>query len=456
MKKTVTDVRQCALTILQAIGQHHVYSDIALDQGLRERQLSPQERGLVTEFVYGIVRRQRSLDALIDQLANTPPHQQPPNLRLILRLGLYQLRYLSHIPPSAAVNTSVELAKKNGFKGLAGVVNGILRQYLRLSEVKDDPLILPSHPVQRLGILYSFPDWLIELWLQEWGETETEALCQAFNQVPSIDLRINPLKNSLDYLKNAFTSANIPFSDLDFLPNGLRLTEGNRQIRYLPLFAEGGWIVQEASAQLVGYLLDPQPEEVIIDACAAPGGKTTHIAELMGDTGIIWACDRTASRLKKVQQNMHRLQLQSIRLQEGDSREYPLFREKANRVLLDVPCSGLGTLHRHPEIRWRQNPEKIQELAQLQKELLAEAATWVKPQGVLVYATCTLNKQENENVVLNFLENHPQWRIEFPAPSFPAPSLVSETGWLKILPHRHQMDGFFMVKLRKNSQTNEK
>jgi 16S rRNA (cytosine967-C5)-methyltransferase len=185
----------------------------------------------------------------------------------------------------------------------------------------------------------------------------------------------------------------------------------------------------------------------VIDACAAPGGKTTHLAELMQDRGKIWACDRAASRLKKVQQNASRLHLQAIETLAADSRDLPQFMGQADRVLLDAPCSGLGTLHRHADARWRQTPETVNELIHLQAELLRQAATWVKPDGVLVYATCTLHPQENEAVVRAFLESHTEWQLQTPDQSLA--EFTSPEGWLKVLPHQQQMDGFFMARLRR-------
>ncbi|MCY7284841.1 MAG: methyltransferase domain-containing protein, partial [Cyanobacteria bacterium CAN_BIN43] len=229
----------------------------------------------------------------------------------------------------------------------------------------------------------------------------------------------------------------------------LRLPQGTGNIQKLPGFAEGWWSVQDCSAQLVGHLLDPQPGETVIDACAAPGGKTTHIAELMQDQGVIWGCDRQASRLKKLQENADRLQLHAIQIHAEDSRSQPQFVGKGDRVLLDAPCSGLGTLHRHADARWRQTPESVQGLAQLQTELLNQAATWVKPQGTLVYATCTLHTAENEAVIERFLKDSPQWHIVPPEPGHPSEHFITERGWLKVLPHQQNMDGFFMVRLRR-------
>lgn len=445
----MNSARQTAFLALRDIDRRDSYTDIALDRVLQKSDLKSSDRGLVTELVYGIVRRQRTLDTLIEQLSQKPIGKQPPDLRRILQMGLYQLRYLDQIPESAAVNTSVDLAKSNGLKGLSGVVNGILRQYLRSSENNQDPLILPDPLIPKLGIFYSFPDWIIALFLEQFGQAETELLCQYFNQAPTIDIRVNTLKTTLETVEKAFQDNQIEVSRLTGFPQALRLTKGTRAIHKLPGFNEGWWTVQDASTQLVSHLLDPQPNEVIIDACAAPGGKTTHIAELMGDQGTIWACDRTASRLKKLDKAMERLGITSIQTLVGDSREFKQFANLGDRVLVDAPCSGLGTLHRNPDLRWRQTHDKIQELTQLQGELLTQAASWVKPQGSLVYGTCTLNFQENQAVIQHFLENHLHWRI-CPLSSFLPQSFLDNTEqWIQILPHRQKMDGFFIVKLER-------
>ncbi|GFE70377.1 16S rRNA (cytosine(967)-C(5))-methyltransferase [Chroococcus sp. FPU101] len=446
--QTLTNSRQLSLVVLREIYRREAYTDVALDQGLKKANLSNVERNLATELVYGIVRRQRTLDALIDQLGKKKANQQPPDLRIILQIGLYQLRYLTQIPESAAVNTTVDLAKKNGFTQLSGVVNGLLRAYARLAK-QDDPLILSVDPVQRLGILYSFPDWMIKLWIEQLGQETTESLCEWFNQSPLLDLRINPLKTTLKKVQETFLENGIKVSPVAHLPQALRLISGSRSIVDLPGFEQGWFTVQDSSAQLVTHLLGPQIGETIIDACAAPGGKTTHIAELMEDDGIIWACDRSASRLKKLQENQKRLNLRSIRILTGDSRQFSQFLESADRVLLDAPCSGLGTLHKRPDLRFRQTPERINELVQLQQELLEQTASWVKPKGILVYATCTLNSVENERVIENFLKRHPNWMIQPPSVDSFLTVFATEQGWLKVLPNRHQMDGFFIVKLVK-------
>ena len=220
----------------------------------------------------------------------------------------------------------------------------------------------------------------------------------------------------------------------------------------LPGYADGWWTVQDSSAQLVSYLLDPKPGETVIDACAAPGGKSLHMAALMGDEGTIWSCDRTASRTKKIKKNIDRIGTTIVRPLMCDSRSQPTFAHQADRVLLDVPCSGLGTLNRHADARWRQTPDSVIDLVTLQKELLSHASTWVKPGGTMVYSTCTLHPDENEAQIQWFLENHGGWAIAPPPPELrlnDAGLTISGSGWIKVWPHRHHMDGFFMVKLVK-------
>ncbi|MBK1987789.1 16S rRNA (cytosine(967)-C(5))-methyltransferase [Sphaerospermopsis aphanizomenoides BCCUSP55] len=445
----MSNPRQVAFIALKEV-HRGAYADVALDRVLQKYKLPDNDRRLMTELVYGSVRRQRTLDAIIDQLATKKAHQQPPELRTILHLGFYQLRYQEKIPPSAAVNTTVELAKANGFSGLTGFVNGLLRQYLRLVETSSEPLKLPDNPIERLGILHSFPDWIIEVWLKQLGLEETEKLCAWMNQTPTIDLRVNILKCSLEPVESAFKSAGVLVKRIPHLPQALRLIGNNGAIQNLPGFREGWWTVQDSSAQLVSHLLDPKPGNVVIDVCAAPGGKTTHIAELMGDKGKIYACDKTASRLRKLKENAQRLNLQSIEISTGDSRTFTQFHNIADCVLLDAPCSGLGTMHRHADARWRQTPVSVQELSQLQKELISHTATFVKAGGVLVYATCTLHPAENEEVISEFLATNPHWQIEPPSFDFVD---ISTPGWLKVWPHQLDMDGFFMVRLRKTKDS---
>jgi 16S rRNA (cytosine967-C5)-methyltransferase len=439
--------RQFAFIALKAVHKG-AFADVALDRVLAQHTLSDADRRLLTELVYGCVRRMRSLDALIDQIAQKSSSNQAPDVRTILHLGLYQLRYLEHIPPSAAVNTTVELLKQNRLGGLSGFVNGLLRQYLRLSK-ENDPLSLGSNPIERLGILHSYPDWIVQTWVESLGIEATEQLCLALNQPPTIDLRVNLLQTDRDTLQAVLAEQGVDTMPL-LCPQALRIMGNPGPIYKLPGYDQGWWMVQEASAQLVGHLVNPQPGMVVVDLCAAPGGKTTHLVELMQGQGTVWACDRTASRLKRLQQNLNRLRMtETVKLWQGDGRELAAEIPLADAVLLDAPCSGLGTLHRHADARWRQTPETVQELCVLQAQLLIAAAQRVKPGGVLVYATCTLHSLENEAIVRNFLVNQPQWRIE--APDFDPifATLQSKAGWIKLWPHEQTMDGFFMVRLRR-------
>ncbi|MFQ4143698.1 16S rRNA (cytosine(967)-C(5))-methyltransferase [Chlorogloeopsis sp. ULAP02] len=444
--------RQLAFIALRDV-HRGAYADVALDRALQKANLSAPDRRLITELVYGCTRRQRTLDSVIDQLAKKKSHEQPKDLRTILHLGLYQLRYQARIPASAAVNTTVQLAKENGFAGLTGFVNGMLRHYIRSAETSIDPLQLPENSIARLGIAHSFPDWIIQVWIDQFGIAETEKLCIWMNQTPAIDLRVNPLCTSIPEVQAALQATGFSCQRFSHLPQALRLLDNPGPIQNLPGFYEGWWSVQDSSAQLVTHFLDPQPGEVIIDACAAPGGKTTHIAELIQDRGTIWGCDRTPSRLRKLQENIQRLNLNSIKICIGDSRNLPQYNNSADRVLLDAPCSGLGTLHRHADARWRQTPETVQELSILQKNLISHTSTFVKIGGVLVYATCTLHPAENEAVIESFLAENLNWKIDPPCLDSPFFGYSSPQGWLKILPHQHGMDGFFMARLRKTNHS---
>ncbi|MEM8614228.1 MAG: 16S rRNA (cytosine(967)-C(5))-methyltransferase [Cyanobacteria bacterium P01_H01_bin.105] len=438
--------RLLAFTVLRDIDKG-AFADVALDRNIGKFDLSPADRRLATELIYGTVRRQRTLDALIDQFGKRAAEQQPADLRRILHIGFYQLRYLDHVPEHAVVDTTVKLAKHQRLGKLSGVVNGMLRQYIRVQGSDGDPLQLPKDEAVSLGVLHSYPDWIIRAWQRLVPADEIADLCQWFNHAPKMDLRVNRLRATVEQVVAALTEHGLTVNPVAGIQDALRIVGPTGNVRQLPGYDEGWWMVQDSSAQLVSYLVDPQPGETIIDACAAPGGKTAHLAELMGDKGRVLGCDRTSSRLNKIRQNAKRLQLNSIETIMGDSREHPEFKAVADRVLLDVPCSGLGTLHRHADARWRQTPDSIAELTILQRELLEAAVGWVKPNGVLVYSTCTLHPDENQNLIQSFLTDHPDWQIQPPAEDSSVASYVTDQGWATVWPHKQDMDGFFMVKL---------
>ena len=474
--KVLGTARQVALQTLRSVFAGS-YADAALDRYLRQAShLNGQDRGLVTELVYGCTRQRRTLDGILDRLAKKPASEQAPELRAVLHLGLYQIGYLTQIPNGIAVHETVELAKQSGLKGLSGLVNGILRNYVRQLEAgsQDNPWCfpLPEDPIERLAVLYSYPDWIVQAWGDHLGLDAAEKLCQWFNQVPTLDLRVNQRRGDRPTLLQSLQETGATVEPMAELPQGIRVKKlgrseaGGRKIMELPGFKEGVWAVQDASAQLVTLLLDPQPGEIVVDACAAPGGKTTHIADQMEDDGCIIALDRTLSRLKKLWQNVQRFQLESIRSLAIDACDWQEFTTvtddypeelaeifpdglpyRCDRLLLDVPCSGLGTLHRRADARWRQTPDNIDEIVQLQRKILNATAPWVKPGGFLVYATCTINPPENLDLINGFLQDNPEWAIAPPEPNTAPAKFANADGIIEVWPHQHNMDGFFMVKL---------
>ena len=410
--------RQLAWQVLLAVGAG-AYADVALERELQRTPIEGADRALATELAYGAIRQRRLLDAWLDALGKGPAQKQPPKLRWLLHLGLYQLLFSGRVPASAAVSTTVELAKRGGLGRLAPVANGMLRSALRRREALGrepwDGLDLSADPRQSFGVRHSLPDWLASLVLEWLPLEQAEAFGLACNLPPSLDLRINPIKASLDELQAELLAAGVGAQVIEGLPLALTLVGRSGDLRGLPGYAEGQWCVQDRAAQRVALLLNPQPGERILDACAAPGGKSTHIAELMGDQGEVWAIDRSAARLRRVEINGARLGLQSIQVLAADARGLagakPEWRASFDRILLDAPCSGLGTLARHADARWRMAPGAIEELIALQQQLLEGLLPLLKPGGQLVYATCTVHPAENGALIERFLAKHQHWQL---------------------------------------------
>ncbi len=409
--------RRVAWQVLQAVAAG-AYADGALERELGRTPLTPADRGLATELAYGAIRQRRLLDAWLDQLGKVPAERQPPKLRWLLHIGLYQLLASDRVPPSAAVSTTVELAKRGGLARLAPVANGLLRAFLRRREAGDR---LPLTPAQSadlavsLGVRHSLPDWLSRELLQWLPPERAEAFGRACNSTPSLDLRVNRLHSSLAAVQAALADAGVEAIAIEGLPSGLMLKGRTGDLSRLPGFAEGHWCVQDRAAQRIAPLLDPQPGERILDACAAPGGKSTHLAELMGDQGLVLALDRGEARLRRVSRNAERLGLQSIAVQHGDAtalaQKQPELLASFDRILVDAPCSGLGTLARHADARWRIDPAAIDELVALQRQLLDGLLPLLKPQGHLVYATCTVHPRENNQLIEAVLADHPELQL---------------------------------------------
>ncbi|MCP9841706.1 16S rRNA (cytosine(967)-C(5))-methyltransferase [Synechococcus sp. J7-Johnson] len=421
------EARRVAWRVLQAVAAG-AYTDLALERELRRSPLAPADRGLATELACGAIRQRGLLDGWIDALGKVRAERQPPPLRWLLHLGLYQLLFTARVPASAAVSTTVELAKRDGLARLAPVVNGLLRACLRRRQALPpgaapwEPLPLPADPAASLALRGSLPPWLAAGLLQWLPSEGAEAFALAANQPPSLDLRVNRLRATREGVIEALAAAGVSAEPLPDLPWGLSLGGRSGDLRALPGYAEGHWSVQDRTAQVIAPLLDPQPGERLLDACAAPGGKSTHLAELIGDTGSVLAVDRSEGRLRRLRDNARRLGLSAIEPLTADAVlpgaiPGPPF----DGILLDAPCSGLGTLARHPDARWRMTPGSISELVALQRNLLEAMLPLLVPGGRLVYATCTVHPSENGDLIVAFLEHHPGWRLLSQQQHWPGP-----------------------------------
>ena len=458
--------RRLAWRVLEAVAAG-AFADNALERELAETNLAPLDRGLATELAYGAIRQRLLLDAWIDAHGRLKAKRQPPRLRWLLHIGLYQLLFSSRVPAAAAVNTSVQLAKEAGFARLAPVVNGLLRAVARAHNPQETPraqtpraeiqtiadaagppnpwrgLALPEAEADSLALRHSLPPWLATQLLQWCRPEQAEAFGRSSNTPPALDLRINRRRSSRAEVLAAFGAAGLKATALEDQEWGLCLAAASGDLRGLPGFREGHWCVQDRTAQGIAPLLAPQPGQLVLDACAAPGGKSTQLAELMDDQGEIWAVDRSEARLKKVVANAERLGMTSLQVLAADAADLlelrPQWRGSFDRILVDAPCSGLGTLARHADARWRIQPETITELAKQQQRLLERLGPLLRPAGRLVYATCTVHPQENSEVVRAFLASHPNWQLIHQQQWWPAPR-AGDGFYVAVLEPRHPDD----------------
>jgi 16S rRNA (cytosine967-C5)-methyltransferase len=434
--------RRLAWSVLQAVAAG-AYADAALERAFKGTPLPPRDRALVTDLAYGAIRQRALLDGWITAQGRLPAERQPPKLRWLLHIGLYQLLFLDRVPPAAAVSTTVHLARAGGLERLAPVVNGLLRNVQRQREGllcdpnRGDPqpwqgLPLPQDAAASLALRQSLPLWLAQHLLTWRSSPEAEAFALASNTPPPLDLRVNPLRTDRPTLLAQLAEAGLRAEPLADLPEGLTLLDRPGDLRALPGYAEGHWSVQDRQAQRIVLLLDPQPGELLLDACAAPGGKATHCAERMANQGEVWAVDRSAARLQRLAINAERLGLHTLQPLAADATtllaDRPSWRGRFDRILLDAPCSGLGTLARHADARWRQTPATIAELETLQANLLAALAPLLAPGGRFVYATCTVHPRENQGQIAPFLARQSHWQ------------LAEERQWW---PHPGGGDGFY-------------
>lgn len=440
--------RRLAWRVLEAVAAG-AFADNALERELAKTSLGPLDRGLATELAYGAIRQRLLLDAWIDAHGRLKASRQPPRLRWLLHVGLYQLLFSDRVPASAAVNTTVQLAKQAGFARLAPVVNGLLRAVARAHTEVASPLnpwqglALPETEADSLALRHSLPPWLATQLLQWCRPEQAEAFGRSSNTPPALDLRVNRRRSSRAEVLAAFGAAGLTARALDDQEWGLCLAAASGDLRGLPGFKEGHWCVQDRTAQAIAPLLAPQPGQRVLDACAAPGGKSTQLAELMDDRGEIWAVDRSEARLKKVVANAERLGIGSLQVLAADAADLlesrPQWRGYFDRILVDAPCSGLGTLARHADARWRIQPESIAELAKRQQRLLERLAPLLRPAGRLVYATCTVHPQENNQVVAAFLASQPSWHLVHQQQWWPAPQ-AGDGFYAAVLEPRHLDD----------------
>jgi len=447
-----TSVRRLASEILLKVDIQKAYADILLDQWIKTQGLQQRDRALLTELVYGTLRWRGAIDARLSHHLRRPLARTDPFIRNLLRVTLYQLHFLDKIPDYAAVNEAVQIAKKHKGGKVAGFVNGALRTFLRHNS--DSATLHPSDDsIATLTAHYSHPEWLVERWLEYFGLEGAKALMRANNERSPLVLRVNTLKSNRKILLDLFEENGVTAIATQWSPEGVWVQSGSA-VDGLPGFHQGLFQVQGEASQLVAHLLGPQPGERVLDACAAPGGKSTHIAELIKDAGEVTAVDISTSGIEKIRDNATRLGLTSIRALRSDaSRQFAgSYVGYFDRALVDAPCSGLGTLRSHPEIKWHRNPTDIERLSRLQTKIVDRVAPCLKPGGVLLYSTCTLTREENEGVVESFLKAHREFELENAAGYLPeqAKSMV-QGNYFMALPHRHNTDGFFAARMKKTA-----
>lgn len=444
----IDKVREIALKTLYKIDKEEAYSNIALDEMIKQNRKMLQERdiGLISEITYGVTTWKLTIDEIIRKYSNIRLKKISPWILNILRMGIYQIIFLDKIPKSAAVNESVNLAKKYGHSSSSNFVNAILRKiekedYQKFFDIKDD--------IERISKTNSMPEWIIRELLKDNDIENVDKICKNSNIKPKVTIRINKLKTNKKEIQQRFKEKNIEFEETeveDFL-----IINKVKNIENLDLFKQGLFTIQDISAGLASFILNPQKGDNILDACSAPGGKTTYIAELMKNDGNIEAWDIYEHRTKLIQQNAKRLNIDIIKTKVNDATIYnPKYVEKFDKILLDVPCLGIGVIKRKPDIKWKRKYEDIQEIVNIQEQILENCSKYLKKGGELVYSTCSILKEENENIITKFLQNNKQFTIL--ANNDIKYEIINEStdndGFIKLLPNEKN-DGFFICKLKK-------
>jgi 16S rRNA (cytosine967-C5)-methyltransferase len=446
--------RAICLDILNRIEEADLHPDRLLtDSFKRYRYLTSLDRAFLTELTYGVIRWRGKLDWVIRHFSKIPLEKIELETLNILRLGLYQVLFLSRTPSSAAVNESVELVKRIRGKGGAGFVNAVLRSAIRQKDEIRHPDIVED-PALHISVAQSHPLWLVQRWIKEMGVEETLKICTFNNQISSLALRTNTVKINQKELIEKLRGVELKPFPTTFSEEGIVLQDPPPTSE-LPFIKEGLYIIQDEASQLVTSILDPKPGERILDACAAPGGKTTHMAQKMEDRGEIYALDLSKGKLDLIEEMCQRLGIKIVRtIKTNAAQPLPIPKGmRFDRILADVPCSGFGTLRKNPDLKWRRGEKDIKRLSELQFSILSNLSVYVKEGGVLIYSTCTVFHEENENVVEKFLEEHPEFeldRIDKVLPEKCHPFIQNR--YFKTFPPEDEMDGFFVARLIKLSQ----
>lgn len=443
--------RETALKALYETDIKGAYSNLALKKLLADRQFDSRDRAFITELVYGTVTRKLTLDWVISRFSKIQLKKLSHWVLQILRLGAYQILFLDRIPPSAACNTSVDLAKKYARQS-AGFVNAVLRSIVRNKDEISFEDIGASTVAGKLSIKYSFPEYLAEEWITAFGEDFTEELLESLLERPNFSVRINTLKTSRDALIEDLNKNGVEAMPGRFLDEALYL-ENVSDISSMDVFVDGKIIVQDESSMLVTKVLDPKPGEKILDVCAAPGGKTTHMGQVMENRGHIDAWDIHDHKIALINENAKRLGIEIVEASQRDAIQlWDEGRDMYDRVLVDAPCSGTGIIRRKPDIKWKRKKDDFGSLVEIQKKILYNSSRYVKPGGVLVYSTCSLDVRENEHIVAAFLSENSDFKTESLEDYLPQALKMKEginEGILRLYPHVDGTDGFFIARMKR-------
>ena len=439
--------RAIALDILNRVEEGGWAAEL-LPRRLAASKLDERDRRFATELVNGTLRRRLQLDHVLAQLSKYPLEELDQAVRNTLRLGAYQIMHM-RVPSHAACDQSVRLLRRVGPARATGLVNGVLRNLVRRRESIDYP-DRDEDPAGWISVTESHPLWVVTMWIEELGFEETLRLCRANNEPATVQLRVNRLGDAPAEIPGQLRARGMQVSGCDMAPDGLHYSGGGSPFE-LPEYREGRVSVQSESSQMGALALGVRPGMRVLDACAGRGGKTTYLAEQMGDCGEIVAVDRHRFKLEALERDCDRLQLTIVRTLCADATDLPGDLGTFDAVLVDAPCSGLGILGRHPEARWQKGPKILQDMPVLQRKILDAVSSRVRPGGVLTYCTCSIARAENARVVQRFLQEQADYAPGALPPTF-APVAQSSPGMLQMLPHVHGSDGFFIARLQRTQE----